>query len=164
LGNSWKRLDKTTTIREMLPEEAGYVGALVDGEGSIYCRPTGTGTLQVSNTEIELISALLRATGAGTVTAYWPSGGGYAPKKKYQLQFVWSLARLPDLEKVLIQIAPFSLKAQKLLIFISPKIAEWRQRKQERTTCSDCKEEVSYQGHPHRCGRCAARVRQEEVS
>ena len=96
-------------VRTMSGIEAAWVGAILDGEGCLvkdlredrnYMRWT------VGNTEPELISTLLRATGVGTVLS---------PKQKkshHRPFFVWNVSRRNEVLDIARQCVPYSLKAQ----------------------------------------------------
>ena len=102
---------KATSLRLMSEVEAAYVGALVDGEGCIrnqdvHSRGGGRSvSVVVGNTELELISALLRITGIGVVCKDKPQLG--------RLPFWrWGVYAIEDTKSLLRRIAAYSLKAQ----------------------------------------------------
>ena len=94
--------------------ECAYVGAMIDGEGwftegkswgKIVTRRLGLG-----NTNLEIISAMLRATGVGTVSlASWRRFG------KLPL-WIWQVQRQGNLNEIARQCAPFSTKCQNWLL------------------------------------------------
>lgn len=99
------------------------MGALIDGEGSVGIYPhTATirgqvyscphHVLRVSNTDLELISALLRATSFGRVYFLGPSALGT------QERWEWRLAKKKQLKSLCNEIAPYCQKAQKYLEMI----------------------------------------------
>ena len=62
---------RETQIRHMNDEERAYVGAMIDAEGCVTFTPKlHRLTINVSNTSLEIISALLRATHVGRVYPY----------------------------------------------------------------------------------------------
>ena len=146
--SSWVRLSVSPELRTMSPEEAAYVGAMLEADGTTYMRSDGCGRIIIDNRNPEIMSALLRATGVGRISGYQPTNGNF-------LMLKWAVARLPDVEKITDAVRCYSEKAQRLSAFIAPKLAGWRKRKLERTTCIDCGSPVSYR-EPHRCNSCAA--------
>ncbi len=100
---------RLAAARVMTPVEAAYVGAFVEGEGHIRYAPSPSrGDMQTSMTvaqnNVEVISALLRATGVGRVNL---RGNGKL--------WTWQLSAINDMVAVAKQIAPFSEKAQRFL-------------------------------------------------
>ena len=93
--------------KEMAAVEAAYVGAMLDAEGSVsfkgFCA-----SFTICNTEIELISAILRATGTGGV--YYK-----AAKDHVKEAWTWAAGRRNTLDNLAVQLAPYSLKAQKYI-------------------------------------------------
>ena len=153
----WRRLQPTPTQRTLQEPEAAYVGAVIDSEGYVKLREDGAGQLYVDNSETEIISALIRATGVGRVYGYRPTNGT-------RLMLRWMVARTPDLAALLPQILPYSLKAQQLLAHIAPRMKSWiARREMRRQFCEDCGKEVSLQGrHIRRCTFCSAKARQRK--
>jgi hypothetical protein len=78
------------------------MGAMIDGEGSVHA--TRPRRITVGNTELEIISALLRVTGMGHIHAtIMPS------RKPF---FVWTLSRFAALIDFSDQVRPYSVKLQ----------------------------------------------------
>lgn len=99
-------------VRTMRVEEASWVGAMLDAEGCVLTytiRNINEVRLSLGNTEPEVLSALLRATGVGNVR-------GTKRKQPHHLPFfVWDVSRWNDVMDIARQCAPFSLKAQRVL-------------------------------------------------
>lgn len=93
------------TIRQMSNEEAAYLGGLFDGDGSVYPRRKQW-VICIANNDPELISAPLRFTQTGSVQSAIARG---------KLHMLWHLYRQADVLEFLIQIRPFSAKAQEVL-------------------------------------------------
>ena len=68
--------------------------------------------VRVANTEVELISALLRATGAGKV--YLQTSRLRENNPQYAACWLWVAERINDLKDIVRQCAPYSLKLQAL--------------------------------------------------
>lgn len=101
-GSAWSQ-EKVRTMSE--PERA-WVGAFIDGEGSLYQETRGYNRLSGCNTEVELISTLIRATGVGKV---------YLQPQIGLPLWVWRVNRLHQIQEIARQIKPYCLKAQKWL-------------------------------------------------
>lgn len=99
-------------MRDMSEVECAYIGALVDGEGCV-CQTRDKyryWQVRVGNTDPELISVLLRATGAGCVYGQAKnSAWGTKPIS------VWQLAKQNDVLCLARRCAPFSFKLQRIL-------------------------------------------------
>lgn len=94
--------------RKMSAVEAAYVGAMLDGEGTVYIKRRNA-SFTIDNSEIEFISAILRAVGCGKV--YYRE-----PQKEGNLSmWSWSSGSRLTLEDLAIQLAPYSIKAQKYI-------------------------------------------------
>jgi len=104
----------------MTDAERGYVGAMIDGEGTVHCYPIqgrrgdGLGCyIQVTNTELELLSAMLRATGVGRI--YLQTRAGFIGKNGINHTkdtWVWKSLRRNDMKAIADQCWPYSLKLQ----------------------------------------------------
>jgi hypothetical protein len=94
----------------MTEVEAAWVGAMLDADGWVTV-VVGSGPLIViGNTGLEIISALLRATGLGRVY-YSPP-----PSCKGSLaQWRWSVLRKKEAEELCRRVITYSIKAQWLL-------------------------------------------------
>lgn len=94
----------------MSEPEAAYVGALLDGEGWVT-NLVGSGPLvTIGNTGVEIISALLRSTGIGTVY--------YAPAPAHKAnwgQYRWSVLRKGEALALCERVREYSIKAQWLI-------------------------------------------------
>ena len=92
-------------VRQLTAVEAAWLGAMVDGEGHI----TGPyNHLYVTNTNVEIISTILRLIGIGRV-----SMGTKVPGMKTVWRF--ALTRINDLAALFPQLSPYSMKAQEVL-------------------------------------------------
>lgn len=91
------------SIREMSLTEAAWVGAMIEGEGSVGCtgRRRQPVEVRVFNTEVETIATCLRLTGGGSV---------YLHKERRARRkncWTWAVQRIEDLRVLLPQIIPF---------------------------------------------------------
>lgn len=103
---------KTSRVRKMSTVEAAYVGAMIDGEGCIRAQKPGASYgIDLTNSDLEIISALIRATGIGTVYAH----GQNRRAPHWKLCWAWRAHRKEDALDIARQCAPFSTKCQKLL-------------------------------------------------
>lgn len=97
-------------VRELSPVESAWVGAMVEGEGSLT-----SGQIAVVSTEVETLSTLLRFVGGGGVYLH-NNGSGHLGKKTV---WVWRLFRRASVHSLLTQIAPWLTskqeKARKML-------------------------------------------------
>jgi len=106
---------RSSSVRQMSNVEAAYVGAMIDGEGYFgHYAPTGLRracqhNVMVVNTDLEIISALVRATGLAGVGMKNDSA---LTRKRAWLWYSAAINSLVDLAK---QIAPYSFKAQRFL-------------------------------------------------
>ena len=112
---------RPSAVRIMTAEQAAWMGALIEGEGSIvlstekrastpYQRPT----LSVVNTSAEIISACLRFTGVGTVV-------GRQAYPHYKWAWFWKVSATHDLLTLLPQVIP-ALGDKKLKAFAAIEI------------------------------------------
>ena len=100
------------STRKMSEIEKAYVGAMIDGEGGFYEYSNQALKIRLGNSDYEIISALLRATGVGKV--YW------FPRRKphHKDALHWTVLRRNDVIDIAKQIRKYSSKAQKLLLRI----------------------------------------------
>ncbi len=96
-------------LRNMTEVEAAYLGAMIDGEGCITNSGRGHRQIKFGNTDIELISACLRATGIGGIELRLPRGLSKLPL------WIWNVGRAQEIEDLCRRIAPYSMKAQREL-------------------------------------------------
>ena len=96
-------------LRNVSEVEAAYLGALLDGEGCITNTSGGHRQLRVGNTDLELISACLRATGIGNVSLQKPR-----ELQKLNL-WRWEVGRAQEVEDLCHRLALYSFKAQREL-------------------------------------------------
>lgn len=99
--------------------EAAWLGAFIDGEGTIGVYDINRnglplGEISVANTEPELISAVLRITRVGTVWGRFYSLLGSRPS----LLLRWKCNRQNDVKSLVRQLAPYCLKAQRVLPWV----------------------------------------------
>lgn len=108
----------------MTSAEKAYVGAIIDGEGTVVHNvPRGQYKIQVGNYCLEMISALIRATGRGGVTLNRRNPNGD--------MWCWYVCNKADVHAICTAIAPYSLKAQRFLGAVpSPikRVSGWRAR------------------------------------
>ena len=85
----------------MTSVEKAYVGAVIDTQGYVG----SGGGIYVTNTDVEIHSALLRLTGLGRVTTQGVPGSRSARKQVYQ----WYTRKLETAE-LLVALQPFSYR------------------------------------------------------
>ena len=107
----WKRQGRPP-IRNMVEVERAYVGAAIDTDGTA-CLCGKYWRISVTNSELEIISALLRATGTGSVYL--------RPRENQTLNatkncWMWSISKQADILVLARQCAPYSTKLQKILV------------------------------------------------
>lgn len=94
-----------TSIQNLSPEAAAWLGAMVEGEGSLsWDRPNTCNNqyrlrVVVANTEVETIATCLRLVGAGRVTSQVMGNS----KRVWH----WVLSRRSDIAALLPQILPY---------------------------------------------------------
>lgn len=99
---SFKR--RPSRVRQMTPVEAAWVGAMVEGEGSLYLHKASRNFhLAVGNTEVETISTLLRFTNDGTVYCQRPAEKNVRRK----ILWIWSVTAQEAITDILRQVIPY---------------------------------------------------------
>lgn len=97
---------------------AAWLGALLDGEGSVYKAKGHAGRrrrlpwIAIANTEVELIATCLRITGAGTIQTRLQPSAAFGSRRMW----CWMCQKVADVPVLLQRLAPYSLKAQKAII------------------------------------------------
>ena len=119
---------KAETARTMREHESAYVGAMLDAEGWVTQHgsnrvrrkgrlgaylSSGWPGMSIGNQSLEIISALLRATGCGTVHMKEVQPGG--------IIWTWGIHRARDSYSVAKQVEAYSQKAQKVLVWFEEK-------------------------------------------
>lgn len=107
----------------MTEPERAWVGALLEGEGSVYPNGGGT-TICVANTDLELISALLRLTGVGCVSLQTRAGQRRGSGTARHDLWLWTLHRHNDVYAVACQCTEYSQKAQRAMKLIEQREAK----------------------------------------
>jgi hypothetical protein len=105
---------KPVSLRVMTEVEAAWVGAMIEAEGSIYLHPQYNQQrmrIDVCNTDPEIISALLRLTGIGSVYVDMPRDTRLGTKPAYH----WLVHQYLNAGALARRIAAYSPKAQRLL-------------------------------------------------
>jgi len=105
-----------SSLREMSEVEAAWVGAVVDTDGCVYRNRNVTvpfTTVSVVNTSLELISALLRVTGTGSI--YYRARGWTRWGERKTPTLTWAVGGRKTIRALLERIAPYSTKAQQHL-------------------------------------------------
>ena len=136
-----------SSVRDMEEGERGFVGGMVEADGNVglYARARvpdkGQWEFNVVNTDPELLSALIRATGAGTVTVQ------HMPENEAQrVTYKWSVNRFNDMKAIAEQCRDYSQKMQPLLQakgateFIAP--VPWVVRFYGRTNRADMTDDI----------------------
>jgi len=118
---STTRAIRPSLVRNMIPEEAAWVGSAIQADGSVVIRVTPSGWWRpqrvcLYSTEVETIATILRLTGAGHVLYrkprpnYMSPNGRQAFAKKDSWQ--WDVTNMNDLEVLLPQIRPYLTSKQ----------------------------------------------------
>ena len=100
-------------MRTMSIEEAAWIGATIDAEGGPFWHAAGQRDkhpypiVTCANTDLEIISALLRATGIGSVSAAMTSA------LSNKLCYIWTVGARKEVVDVLRQCKPYSPKMQR---------------------------------------------------
>lgn len=103
------------TWRNMSEVEAAWVGAMIEAEGAVTYVNGNQGKrdywmIQVANCDVEIISALLRATGMGRVCLTFSK----LKNPRYQPQWRWAVAKIEDVQELARRLWPYSGKMQKI--------------------------------------------------
>ena len=104
---------RPSRINTMTGIEAAWVGAIIEGEGSVMekhgsLRPRWR--VMVANTDPEIMSALLRLTGSGSICCTVDRKGTLGTKPVYR----WELAAVEDVLHLVRQCSPYSMKLQRV--------------------------------------------------
>ena len=92
----WRRAQLAPSrVKVLTPPAAAWVGAMIEGEGSIWPCPN------VSNTEVETIATLLRLVGDGCVSYSLPN------KLGKRAVWRWQLYRKRSIIALLPQVIPY---------------------------------------------------------
>jgi len=112
-GNPTGRLGcyRKSNVREMSPVEAAWIGAMIEAEGSVIFRPQHSGHLakiSMTNCDPEVLSAMLRVTGAGHLYPAPVHRWGRKPV------FHWGISAWNEVKDIVRQCAAYSMKLQKV--------------------------------------------------
>jgi len=102
---------RVSRVRQMTDVEAAWIGALIEGEGSIWWVKTKRHTwpaVNVSNTDPEIISALLRTTGVGSVHHQKTPTNALIQGAKPC--YIWMAQAQREAADIIRQCAPYSMK------------------------------------------------------
>ena len=104
-------LRRPASVRLMSEIERAWVGAMVEADGCISREKAHPRwDIRVANGNLEVISALLRATGVGNVyLAYYMRFG-----ERHSWGWTWQVTRQNDVVALAAQIEHYCTKAQKL--------------------------------------------------
>lgn len=88
------------------PEQAAYIAGLIDGEGTITLTSEHRGerrrlVVSIANTEMELLSFVLAATGVGKITKKRTARSEHTPSFAYRLTSQQALALLAQIQPYL---------------------------------------------------------------
>ena len=108
--NRYGYIRRASRLPRMAPVAAAYLGGLLDGDGSLWRHKRGYWLASVGNDDPELISACLRLTQAGSVSAYTSSATAYRGGAGH-LHLIWTLGRQKEVLDFVRQILPYSVKA-----------------------------------------------------
>jgi hypothetical protein len=106
--------------------EAAWVGAFIEAEGSWSRNDLEiSAQIHVPNTDLEMISALFRATGVGTFTMS-PEGNYQSHVWSQKTNYVWVLSCYNDVKALCQRCAPYSIKLQRGLAWFEDNQREER--------------------------------------
>lgn len=97
-------------VREMSDVQAAWVGAIIEAEGSVVFTPRTSlhyARIQVSNTDVEIISALMRTTGVGSVCLLQQSKLGTKDC------WCWAVQARNDIQSLVRQCSLYAMKLQR---------------------------------------------------
>lgn len=102
-------LGKLTTVRNLTECQSAWVGAMIEGEGSVtQVKDSNRIKISVYNTDVEIISTLLRFVGEGRISVDKRSS-------KNKLCWHWSMHKKISIVKLAKQITPWmTFKGDKL--------------------------------------------------
>jgi hypothetical protein len=88
------------------PEQAAYIAGLIDGEGTITLTSEHRGErrriiVSIANTEMELLSYVLAATGVGKITRKRTTKSEHAPSFAYRVSSRQALSLLAQIQPYL---------------------------------------------------------------
>lgn len=99
-------------VKEMGEVERAYVGVAIDTDGSVCISSRTYWQVNVTNSELEIISALLRATGTGSVNLRPRQERAFNATKDC---WMWRISKQADIRVLALQCAPYSTKLQRFL-------------------------------------------------
>lgn len=105
---------KPDSVNTMTVEEAAWVGAIIEGEGTIAYRQGKPRAIQVVNTDPEIHSALLRLTGVGKMYGTVRPATGLASKSPRKPCFVWHVGSKLNMISIARQCRRYSTKLQRI--------------------------------------------------
>src|SRR3990167_1361965 len=108
----YRRASSDQPLRLMSEVEAAWVGAAIETDGWVTISNEKYWAIGVGSTDLEIISALLRATGVGTVCKPLLSSTAYTNGKPFWRWTVWGIGLLPRLAE---RLSPYSQKVRKIL-------------------------------------------------
>lgn len=103
--------NKPSEIRAMSEPERAWVGAMIDADGCVglYKRANTLWQVQLVNTNVEIISALLRTVGTGSVSYR------KTKKRNHHDSVCWSINAQASVEDLAWQCWPYSQKLQEVI-------------------------------------------------
>ena len=113
---SFKLGKEVVSVRKMSDVQCAWLGAMIDADGCIHhVKNDGGWIVTVINTNVEIISTVLRFVGTGYIgftAGEFIEGVGNRKDK-----FVWRLSKQQDIRNLLNQIMPYSIKTQAKLAY-----------------------------------------------
>ncbi len=101
-----------SSVHQLSPVEAAWVGAMVEGEGHIRPPSSRALGLDLGSTDVETISTLLRLVGVGTV--YRQVDNQHTRKPLWR----WGIHRVADLARLLPQLVPYLTSKQEVALAV----------------------------------------------
>ncbi len=92
-----------STVRQLSSPEAAWLGAMVEGEGSICLRGRRPRYIAVYSSEVETVATCLRLAGDGTVIYDGEPSSAIGRKPMWR----WHLAKINSLFELLPQLIPY---------------------------------------------------------
>ncbi len=108
---------KPSRVRQLSIAEAAWVGAMIEAEGTVWAlrKTTRCVGISVGNTDVEIISTLLRFVGDGRVKMHAPGAGDLGRKTAW----FWELTHDAAIRALAPQITPWmTVKGDRLIALL----------------------------------------------
>jgi hypothetical protein len=102
-------------LRLMTEAEAAWVGAFIEADGSVAQKPNGDWTLNVSQQNVEIMSALFRITHVGSIHLRYPEGSQHLGLTARRDLWTWQVQTQIEVQDIATRCQSYSEKLQKVL-------------------------------------------------